>query len=147
MAFIFTMSTDIGSAAHTSRVIEPFVQWLRPDASVSDLDLAHFLVRKVAHLTEYAFLATLIFRALRLTSPQRFVRRADRRWAPASALAIALALSAFYAATDEFHQSYIPGREPSVRDVLIDSSGALGGLVMLSGGMIFLRSRRAELAR
>lgn len=147
MAFIFTMSTDIGSAAHTSRVIEPFVQWLRPGASARDLDLAHFLVRKMAHVTEYAILATLIFRALRLTSPQRFVRRVDRRWAPASALAIALALSAAYAATDEFHQRFTPGREPCVRDVLIDSSGALGGLVMLSGAMCLLRSRRTELTR
>lgn len=147
MALIFTLSTDLGSAAHTSRVIGPLVEWLKPGASEADVDFAHFLIRKTAHLTEYAILAMLIFRALRITAPQRFTRRPGRRWAPALALAIALALSAAYAATDEFHQSFIPGRESCVRDVLIDSSGALGGLVILSSVMCLMRSRRTELAR
>jgi VanZ family protein len=147
MVFIFTMSTEIGSAAHTSRVIEPVLQWFKPSASAADIDLAHFLVRKMAHLTEYAILASLVFRALRVTAPQRFVRRPGRRWAPALALAIALGISATYAATDEFHQSFVPGRESCVRDVLIDSSGALGGLVLLSSGTLLVRSRRPNLAR
>ena len=142
MAFIFTMSTDIGSAAHTSQVIEPVLQWLRPNATAEEADLVHFLIRKMAHLTEYAILATLIFRALRKTAPQRFVRRPDRRLAPALALAFALGLSAAYAAADEFHQRFIPGRESCVRDVLIDSSGALGGLLILSTATLLARARR-----
>jgi len=144
MVFIFTMSTDIGSAAHTSRVIEPVLQWFKPNATSADIDLAHFLVRKMAHLTEYAILAMLIFRALRMTQPRRFVRRPNRRWAPAVALAVALGLSACYAATDEFHQSFVPGRESCVRDVLIDSSGALGGLAVLSSLMLLARTRRPK---
>lgn len=145
MGFIFTMSTDVGSAAHTSRVIGPLVQWLNPSANADDIDRAHFLVRKTAHLTEYAILAMLIFRALRSTAPLLFVRRRGRRWAPALALAIALGLSAVYAATDEFHQSFIPGREACVRDVLIDSSGALGGLILLAGITWMLRARRGKM--
>jgi len=138
MVLIFTLSTTLGSAAHTSRVIEPLVRWFDPNAN---LELAHFLVRKTAHLTEYAILATLIFRALRLTAPTCFVRSRNRRWAPAMALAIALGLSAAYATTDEFHQSFIPGREACLRDVLIDSSGALGGLVGLAAVTLVLRRR------
>ena len=39
-----------------------------------------------------------------------------------------------YAASDEFHQSFIPGRGPSIRDVCIDSAGVLTGIFV----MIFL---------
>ncbi|MFP3514028.1 VanZ family protein, partial [Peribacillus sp. SIMBA_075] len=45
-----------------------------------------------------------------------------------SALWWAFAFSAFYAATDEVHQLFIPGRSGEARDVLIDSTGAAAGL-------------------
>jgi len=37
----------------------------------------------------------------------------------------------FYAASDEFHQTFVPSREGCVRDVMIDTSGALAGLFAL----------------
>ena len=37
----------------------------------------------------------------------------------------------FYAITDEFHQYFIPGRSAEIRDVLIDSSGALTGILFV----------------
>ena len=43
---------------------------------------------------------------------------------------ISLGISALYAATDEFHQLFIPDRTSSVFDVLIDSSGALTGIIL-----------------
>jgi VanZ family protein len=46
-----------------------------------------------------------------------------------SKAALVLALVALYAASDEFHQSFVPSREASVRDVLLDSLGGALGLV------------------
>ncbi len=75
---------------------------------------------KAAHLAEYAVLGWLIQRA-----------RGDKRaWWQSWLIAI------LYAATDEFHQSFTPGRTPRVTDVMIDAVGAGVGLIMaLRGGM------------
>jgi VanZ family protein len=43
----------------------------------------------------------------------------------------ALWVAVFYAATDEFHQTFVPSREGCVRDVMIDSTGAIVGLLAL----------------
>lgn len=67
----------------------------------------NFAAKKFAHLVEYAILAVLSYRAF-------------RSWKTA------LFFTALYGASDEFHQSFVPGREPRVRDVLIDILG--GGL-------------------
>ncbi len=69
------------------------------------------LVRKAAHMAEYAVLWLLFERALRLSGARR-----PRLWA--------LMLSAAYAGTDEFHQRFIPGRGPSPMDVMVDTAGA-----------------------
>ena len=71
-----------------------------------------WVLRKVAHATEYAILAVLSFRVFR-----RYRERPK-------ALIYSLCLCIIYAMLDEFHQSFIPGRGPSLRDVGIDSLGA-----------------------
>ena len=68
------------------------------------------VLRKAAHLTEYAVLGFLLARAV-----------AD---VPAVALGVA------YAATDEVHQSFVRGREGTPRDVAIDAVGVLAGVLL-----------------
>jgi VanZ family protein len=67
------------------------------------------LLRKLAHITEYAVLAFLLRRAL--SAP----------WAFAAAV--------LYAISDEIHQSFVRGREGRLRDVLIDAVGIVLGLL------------------
>lgn len=74
-------------------------------------DMLHMLIRKAAHMTEYAILFLLLYRALR------------REGAKQPGL-YALLLSSLYAGTDEFHQSFVDDRGPSVIDVGIDTLGA-----------------------
>lgn len=74
------------------------------------------LWKKGAHLIAYAILVLLYERALAL--PRR------GKW-------LALGLAVLYAISDEYHQSFTPGRTPSVRDVLIDTAGGLFGLYLL----------------
>jgi len=74
-----------------------------------------------AHFVEYAVLAALLWQALRHTP------RLGRR-----AVALALTLAVVYAISDEWHQSFVPGRYPDVRDVLVDAAGALTVLLLLA---------------
>ena len=125
MALIFSASADAQSSEHTSRILGPLLRWLWPDISPGRIEDARTLVRKTAHLTEFAILAWLWWRALR-----RPVRRDPRPWSwPAAWLA--LAAVALYAASDEFHQSFVPNRTASVRDVCIDTLGGAAGLALL----------------
>jgi VanZ family protein len=124
MGLIFVMSTDVGSATQTSRIIEPLVLWIKPNASQEQFELVHFLVRKLGHLSEYAVLALLLLRAIR-----RSQCSTSHKWSWRAA-GFALLVAAAYAATDEWHQSFIPGRTAALTDVLIDSSGALIGLAL-----------------
>jgi len=119
MVLIFGASADSGSVAHTSRFIDPFCTWLWPNITFLQLETVHFLVRKVAHMTEFALLALLLLRALSLN------RGDARKW-----ISSAWVLATAYAASDEFHQSFVPGRNSSVVDVLIDSTGAALGLLL-----------------
>lgn len=84
-----------------------------------------FLIRKCAHLTEYAILASLVWRACRKPKWQD-----PRPWMWSQA-GIAIWVAMFYATTDEFHQTFVPSREGCVRDVMIDSSGAVVGIIAL----------------
>jgi VanZ family protein len=126
MVFIYTASTDLMSAEHTSRFLVPFLHWLKPDISAQTIAQVHMLIRKGTHLTEYAILAVLLWRAFRL---QRIGVRQSLWPQAVTALAVALV----FAAMDEYHQSFVPSRGPSAVDVLIDSCGALLGLALRWG--------------
>ena len=122
MAIIFLGSTDMLSAEHTSRILAPFLRWIDPQISLAALNAIQLGVRKLGHLTEYAILAMLLWRAL----------RAGIRWQmKMSILFLVAALgSAIFAASDEFHQSFVPSRTGSPNDVMIDICGALAGLAI-----------------
>ena len=72
-----------------------------------------FLLRKVAHFTEYALLCGLLIRALR------------------GRLLAAWTLTVLYAATDEFHQMFVDGRVGTWHDVVIDAAGALVAVALV----------------
>jgi VanZ family protein len=119
MIFIFIGSTDLLSAEHTSRFIGPFLRWFTPDISDAAVASIQLVVRKCAHLTEYAILAALLFRAFRESQPR-----------VGFALAISFLIAAVFAALDEFHQSFVASRTGTPWDVLIDCAGALAGVLI-----------------
>jgi VanZ family protein len=117
------------SFQHSSRIIQPFVHWLLPHLSDDAIHTLVVIVRKCAHLAEYAVLALLLWRALR-KSPGPGVPR--WHWPVAG---LVLALVALYAASDEFHQTFVPSREGCVTDVVLDAiGGALGLLCLWAAG-------------
>jgi hypothetical protein len=78
-----------------------------------DFFLGDFLLKKTAHIVEYGIFATLLYRA--------FVNYGmDKK----RAMLLSVLTAFLYGTSDEFHQSFIYGRTATVRDVLIDTSGA-----------------------
>ena len=88
---------------------------------------------KVAHFAAYALLGLLLARA--------FAGAAWIRYSRDTVLA-AWFVAALYAVTDEFHQSFVPGRTPSLGDWLADSAGALlGAMVAFAVARALRRTR------
>src|SRR5947209_1838593 len=98
MLLIFAGSTDVLSAEHTSRFLVPFLFWLNPHISWATIGEINIVMRKLGHLTEYAILAILSWRAL------RDVVRTRSLYPPTM---IALIVCAIFAISDEFHQSFV----------------------------------------
>ena len=83
-----------------------------PTVSTSNFYLWDFLLKKSAHVIEYGILATRIYRAL-----VNYEVKKDK------AILVAIFLAFLYGVTDEFHQSFVPGRGPKFTDTLIDAFG------------------------
>ena len=122
LGLIFVGSTDALSAEQTSRFLVPFLRWLDPQISGATIATIQLAVRKLGHITEYAILAMLLWRGL---------HRGTRLQAKMSILfLLAWLAAAIFAVTDEFHQSFVPSRTASPVDVMIDSCGAIIGLII-----------------
>jgi VanZ family protein len=90
----------------------------QPSAELPNFNWADKIVKKGGHMLGYAMLALSYWRALDF-------RKRNLWWA--------WAVTLLYALTDEFHQSFVPGRHPSIWDVLIfDNLGALFSLWILN---------------
>jgi VanZ family protein len=133
MGFIFFASTSEFSADNTTKVIRPLLLWVFPNLSEASLVVWHFVIRKLAHFSEYAILAALAARAF-LKSSHHFLYR---YWFGSS-----LALVATYALLDEYHQSFVPTRTASIYDSVIDITGGLAALVVVASW-----NRRREISR
>ena len=121
--FIFSAQPADESTNMSRSVGQKFGQWFVPGFEVwsqerqdAFAEKADYPVRKCAHATEYAILSFLLLCMLisyKIEGVRHYV--------------LAFLITAFYAATDEFHQLFVPGRNGNGLDVLIDSCGAIGG--------------------
>src|SRR2546430_12016799 len=97
LGVIFVGSTDLISTEHTSRFIVPILLWLKPGMAPETIRSILFAVRKCAHLSEYAVLALLFWRALRGGSA-----------IPADTSMLACAIWRWCAASSASHAHYPP---------------------------------------
>ena len=116
LAFVFFMSTGTFSAENTFSVVGPLLKFLFPSLAPDRVAVIHGIIRKCAHIFEYFVLGLLLFRAFRANSS------AEWRWRWCLYAAIGVLL---WALGDEFHQSFVPSRTASMKDVGIDTAGGL----------------------
>ena len=127
LAFIYGNSLQTGvesgeASGRVYRLVNALPELLGLGSPISE----HF-VRKAAHFTEFAILGILIctdlwcFSAVSLSRPL---------YIGASLLSVSIPICAVFASLDEFLQSFVDGRGPSVKDVLIDTSGALFSAIL-----------------
>ena len=86
----------------------------QPHLTIVDRDTLDFVLRKLAHMSEFGVL--LLLASMTFRQEGASARRAA--W-------LALAATVAYAGLDEWHQTFVAGRNGNIVDVLIDSSGAL----------------------
>lgn len=104
-----------------------FLVSAQPGSELPSFDWADRIVKKSGHVVGYALLVGSYWYGLGMER--------DRRW-------LAWILVVLYAVTDEFHQSFVPGRNASVWDVVIfDNLGALIGLWLAN---IFSHKKRPD---
>lgn len=104
----------------------PFVLWAlvifsfsaTSTPAVSTVEWKNFIIKKTIHIGEYGVFTLLLYRAFTKTGVSK-----------KKSLIVSILVAIFYAITDEFHQSFTPGRDPRIRDVFFDSFGSLMSMV------------------
>lgn len=114
-AHIFFMSTASLGGEQTRSVLAEILYFLHVRVSADVLEMLNTLFRKLAHLTEYAVFAFLLYRSMGGRNNVRKQRHLVT-WCIVAAAA--------YSLTDEFHQSFVRGRNASLIDCGIDTTGA-----------------------
>lgn len=96
-----------------------FIFWLSsiPHLAIND-GPSDLILRKTAHMTEYAILFCLVYRAFAVVT---------KVWNWKLAV-LSLALTVLYAVTDELHQHYVTGRHGAILDIGIDTIGTFIGM-------------------
>jgi VanZ family protein len=132
MIVIFMFSHQPGDvSAEKSRFVLAIFNFLGLNLDSLMGELSTFIVRKAAHFGVYFILYLLIYNVVADSFKLK------------TALLISLAGVFLYACTDEFHQTFIPGRSGNFKDVLIDTLGGLTACIMIYVHKIMKRTNRA----
>jgi VanZ family protein len=129
---IFLFSTEIFSSSNTSHALGS-LSWLLPHLPHEMIASIHVALRKIGHGAEYFVLSVLVLRALQNDSGEKNGLRHG---------AMTLVVVFLYALSDEWHQSFVPSREASLGDVMID---VLGGICGISWMLWYQRRIRSPL--
>lgn len=130
MYMIFQFSAQTGEVSGqlsydiSYKIVEIKDELLGTEKSYEDLaaeaDSIHYYVRKAAHMTVYFLLAIAVSFPL-------YVYRVRGIWL----MLLAGIVCVGFAGLDEYHQSFVAGRGPSLKDVGIDSIGAFVGILLV----------------
>jgi len=118
-------STKYLSAHNTSRFLYPVLHFLF-GMQKARFEYWHFYMRKGGHVFGYGLLSILLFRAWRETLPSISGARWTFRWS-----SIALLGTALVASLDEWHQSFIPSRTGTWKDVVLDTCAGLVAQILI----------------
>ena len=116
--FIFSAQTATDSSTLSSGITDWVFQLIINIIPTFSSDVLHLLIRKLAHFSIYFVLGLLVFNALKSSTTKQKYN-----------ILFALLISFLYAITDEIHQLFVPGRAGQALDVIIDSFGAITGIM------------------
>ncbi len=120
LIFIFSSQPGHESSEISSGLLSDILALIMPNASTEQFEFFHTLLRKASHFSVYLFLGIAI-------------RNLVKCYQVAKPLTYTLLFCIAYAASDEFHQIFVPGRSAQLTDVGIDFAGSLVGVFILYG--------------
>lgn len=120
MIFIFYMSSDSNSGQKSDFITLIVLKILNffffLPSNIINTDFIGFIIRKIAHISEY-FILNLLFYIGFYKNCQKISKN--------KLLLLSIVFSIIYSITDEIHQTFVPNRVGSYKDVIIDSMGCL----------------------
>lgn len=133
MLVIFMFSAQDGD--RSGDISKEITENVVSDKNLDDntFDKAEVVIRKLAHFSLFACLGILVFCSLKTCGQFKSNK---------AVLILTIIICVLYAASDEFHQKFIDGRDCRITDVLIDSAGSLTGM-----GASFFADKRIILWR
>nr|WP_072831322.1 VanZ family protein [Clostridium collagenovorans] len=120
MSIIFKFSNDNASASNEkSSTVIMILNFLGIDLNSTLGEFSQLFIRKAAHITEYFILCFFIYEALKIDFSDKLL------------YILSILFTFFYAATDEFHQLFVVGRSGQIKDIFIDTTGAIIFLILV----------------
>ncbi len=113
MIFLFSGQTNDSSQHLSRRITAQIAQLVGIEDGSQAFERLNYVIRKLAHMTEYALFAAALYFSLSAYSMKKGVQ-----------IAAVIGICFLYACTDEFHQLFISGRSSRFFDVMVDTAGA-----------------------
>ena len=115
MIIIFIMSSfdSVESSNQSNFIVDIIANIFK----IENIELLSFIIRKLAHFTEYLILGLLVANMFTKNNINNLYL-------------ISIILCIIYATSDEIHQIFVPGRACQLRDILIDSIGSIIGIYL-----------------
>lgn len=128
MIFLFSTQSGTESSGTSGRIVKIVLEVSMPQFSALSvaeqsawIEQLQFVIRKLAHFSEYAMLGFFLMLHIRVA------------WKVSKEWLWTLGLGVFYAATDEMHQLLVGSRSGQISDVVLDGLGVLFGIILLAG--------------
>jgi VanZ family protein len=118
-------SSNLLSSANTGHILYVILTFFFGPIDMDKFNFWHHIMRKTGHVLGYGILSVLLFRAWKATFPDNYLTW-SWRWTY-----LAFFGTALVATLDEWHQSYLPSRTGTYRDVILDSSAAIAAQLLL----------------
>ena len=125
LIFYFSSQTADISGASSGGIALKIIKLFVDSPSPELVGIFETIIRKIAHFTEYAVLAILLYQTMRsfnISTNKAF---------------LSVIIAIVYAITDEVHQHFVPGRACRVYDMFIDSFGSLSGYYISKAFYVF----------
>ncbi len=120
--FMFSNQNGVKSQSLSDKFINNIISVSNKSMSKSDkietISNISYLVRKIAHFSEYLILGILLILTLKEFNVKRYYL-------------LSIIIAVIYASSDEVHQLFLVGRSAKVLDVFIDSFGSIVGILIV----------------